>query len=131
MDPRKRHTRIELPRHWLEAVERWRANSNLNLAQLGEAAAKAIGSDQPFHETTMSRFMRGHTSRELALALAKLCDLPLPGLVEDDDHRKWLELGQRLSALDRRLFLDEMAELHELVELRERTRARRRKVKDA
>lgn len=74
--------------------------------------------------------MRGQTTtRELAQALATLCGIPLPDVVGDEDHRKWLELGQRLSILDRRLFLDEMAELHELVELRARTKARRQKTK--
>jgi transcriptional regulator with XRE-family HTH domain len=125
MTTRKRHSRIDVPEHWLRAVDEWRRARGLTLGQLGEAAAKAIGSDEPFHDATLSRFLRGHTSRELAYALAKLCDLPLPDVVVDEAEQKWLELGQRLNALDRRLFLDELAELHELVELRARTRARR------
>ena len=121
-----RAPRIDLPIEWLERVAKERDRRGWSLDELGRHAAEAIGRTTPFSNPTMSRFLRGVTTQDVAEGVALALGVPLPvARLSNPAHQEWCDLGRRLDSVAPAMFLSELHELRDIVLALERRQAER------
>ena len=107
---------------WLAKVKAERLARRWSLEEMGRQAAKVVGRTRPFKNSTMSRFERGeYRSREVITAVSILLGMGPPGapVLEDEDMREWLRIGNELRAKAPVVFGRTMQRLSSLLALLE------------